>query len=606
MIKQIFVRMKNYISKICLLAITLLVIACNPKEEPDTISISAFDYTFSADGGQLSLTLSANKPWSAKATKGGEWLKMDKSMGEPTSNVEITITALANESDAARNGEITFTAGKASEVLKLSQVAPDAPAPAYITIEQKSFDIDVEGGEIEIPFSTNYPWSGKVTEGGDWLSFATPSGEFGDAVATIKATLNHTPVTRTGKIELSAAEARAEITITQEGLVNSYAINGVVKEFGSIGAARVGDNYCIVASLTKGYESYDEIAENDIDFFTGIVPLLNGKEFNIMGDGENYTITSNLDGAYLETVARELTDEVKSGKVCFTVADGRATLAESLVLKDGTTLAVGIDIEANIASNENIITRGDEEKPLRTLIYNDEEEEYLGLYLTPAGIDYFSELDIVTWYLYMLVDRSLYADGSFDLSDVSADNIFYFGMVDNQDDENSFDVDMENMDGTSGNVTIEDRGNGDYFVNFSIVHNGTLYAANFEGTGIDYATEPPAKATNYIKSGSLTYTLVPHALLTKGESVWSVELEVVENGEKVVITAPKVCFDGNARGFSQSADLSVTYDGTTFSKANGYSGTITLALDEEAGIFSAEFTNYAGFELSFEGEVTLE
>ncbi|MBO7188255.1 MAG: BACON domain-containing protein [Tidjanibacter sp.] len=598
--------MKKYLNKISLLAVTLLAIACTPKEEADKISISAFEYTFSADGGNLSLTLSANKPWSVKTTKGSEWIRVNKTMGNEATDVEIIVTALANDSDAARSGEVTFTAGTASEVLTLNQVAPDAPAPAYITIEKKSFDIAVEGGELEIPFSTNYPWSGEVIEGSDWLSFVTPSGEFGDAIATIKAALNHTPATRTGKIRLSAAEAKAEITITQEGLVNSYAINGVVKKFGSIGAARVGDNYCIVASLTQGYESYDEIAENDIDFFTGIVPLLNGKEFDIMGDGENYTIISNLDGAYLETVARELTDEVKSGKVCLTVADGRATLAESIVLKDGTTLAVGIDIEANIASNENIITRGDEEKPLRTLFYNNDEDDYLGLYLTPAGVDYFSELEIVTWYLYLLADRSLFADGSFDLSDVSADKIFYFGMVDNQDAENSFDIDMENMGGASGNVTIEDKGNGDYFVNFSIVHDGTLYTANYEGTGIDYATEPPAKDTNYIKSGNQKYTLDSQAVLTKGESVWSVEFEVVDNGKSVVITAPKGCFDGNARGFSQSADLTVTYDGTTFSKAQGYSGTITLALDEEEGSLSAEFTNYAGFELSFDGKVTIE
>ena len=50
----------------------------------------------------------------------------------------------------------------------------------------------------------------------------------------------------------------------------------------------------------------------------------------------------------------------------------------------------------------------------------------------------------------------------------------------------------------------------------------------------------------------------------------------------------------------------MTYDGVTFSKENGYSGTITLGLDEEAGKLTAEFTNYAGFSLSFDGSVTIE
>ena len=69
-------------------------------------------------------------------------------------------------------------------------------------------------------------------------------------------------------------------------------------------------------------------------------------------------------------------------------------------------------------------------------------------------------------------------------------------------------------------------------------------------------------------------------------------------------TAPATFFDGNARGFSQSADLTVSYEGVTYSKANGYSGTFTALYDESGETLSLSFTNYDNLELSYAGSVT--
>ena len=52
-------------------------------------------------------------------------------------------------------------------------------------------------------------------------------------------------------------------------------------------------------------------------------------------------------------------------------------------------------------------------------------------------------------------------------------------------------------------------------------------------------------------------------------------------------------------GFSQSPYLFVEYDGTRFSKAEGYNGTVTVETDAE--IISIEATNYKNLEITYVG-----
>ena len=53
-------------------------------------------------------------------------------------------------------------------------------------------------------------------------------------------------------------------------------------------------------------------------------------------------------------------------------------------------------------------------------------------------------------------------------------------------------------------------------------------------------------------------------------------------------------------------NMAVSYNGITYSKANGNSGTITVYLDEEVGIIEAEFTNYDDCEFYYCGEYNIK
>ena len=80
-----------------------------------------------------------------------------------------------------------------------------------------------------------------------------------------------------------------------------------------------------------------------------------------------------------------------------------------------------------------------------------------------------------------------------------------------------------------------------------------------------------------------TYTMV---IYTEREDVLKIHL-------------PSDFLDGNAHGFSQSPDLYIEYDGQVYSKANGYSGTVTVGKDEN--IIKIEATNYDNLKIIYEG-----
>jgi hypothetical protein len=127
----------------------------------------------------------------------------------------------------------------------------------------------------------------------------------------------------------------------------------------------------------------------------------------------------------------------------------------------------------------------------------------------------------------------------------------------------------------------------------------------FEGEciSVDYAPEKKINFFDY--KGSECQTL--SATLTKGESVWSVEV-ALSNGKSVVLNAPQEFFNtgDGGRGFSQSKDFTVEYDGTVYSKANGHSGTIISAYDAATNNLVLDFFNNSDVKFNYTGVVEVK
>ena len=380
--------------------------------------------------------------------------------------------------------------------------------------------------------------------------------------------------------------------------------------FKSTAVMMVGENIAVAASPDEGFTDIESIMGKSSEFFYAAVsPILLDKEIDLKTEESLFTLISTLANAQLETVAPGETSEIKSGKCKAVLKDGIFTFDAELTLTDGNNLKVNIianeSKDAPIVINENLIGRGDEIKPLRAAFCK-EEDGLTYLFFTPGNIEYFEELSIVTWYSYIVLPTNLINGNTIEISGIGEDQTFMFGLVDNVTEENCFDIDNSSLDRINGSFNISKGDSGSYKVLIEFVVDGEKYYVRFDGECIDCdITIPEAeKEDEFIYDGE---TLgIESAVLVKEDDIWHLTLNV-SNGKPAVISMSKQFFEtGGTFGFSQDPNMNVKYDGNTYSKASGYSGTLTVNLDEEGGIVETGFTNYQECKFYYKGPYTME
>jgi hypothetical protein len=341
-----------------------------------------------------------------------------------------------------------------------------------------------------------------------------------------------------------------------------------------------------------------DIFECEEYIYAAVSPLLLGREVDLVAEDNAYTIMSTLRGAIIESLSPGVTDEISQGSMTFEYENNVAVVKGEITLADGTELKFYLSAEKEVVINDNIISRGAEEKPLRSAFYM-EEDGLTYLYFTPAGIDYFGELEISTWYLYLVFDSTL-ANGV--KHNISAATLEMFGLVDNLNPSGSFALMAEDMASASGDYTITRRSAGDYQAVVNISIGGVAYKVEFSGICTSVYYEPEERSNYFICDGS-EYSILS-ATLTADGALYKAKFNNTA-GRPVELTAPQSFFNGNSYGFSQSADFTVVYNRRTYSKANGDSGTLTAIYNADTQSLELHFTNYAGLEFSYSGEVTV-
>lgn len=386
--------------------------------------------------------------------------------------------------------------------------------------------------------------------------------------------------------------------------VNTYSINGVVGQLNSVVVDMLDENIYIVATPATGSTTATEIFNCDEYLYVAVSPLLVGKEFDIKSESALYTIMSTMQGASLDSVTPSDNKKVSAGRVTLTYDNEVATVKAEITLKGGTVLKFHAKAENQLSLNSNTISRGDEYKPLRASFY-DEGDYSTTLYFTPAGVDYYGELQKVSWYMYIGVSNKLIDGAPHSLADMDGTSSFEFGVIDNVSDAKSIEIMAGYLRGATGEITISKTAAATYNANINITIQGVTYTASFDGEciSVDYAPEKP---TNFFTFKGTEYT-VSSAVLTQGESVWSVEI-ATSSGKSVVLNAPKEFFNSGdgGRGFSQSTDFTVEYDGTVYSKANGYSGTIISTYDEATRNLALDFFNNSDVKFNYTGVVEVK
>ena len=378
---------------------------------------------------------------------------------------------------------------------------------------------------------------------------------------------------------------------------NTYAVDKDKSTFGSVELTNLGEYICIAATPAEGVQSFDAVFEQDEFFYVAISPLLNGKEFDLMTENNLYTVMSTLEGAFLETVAPDMKDEIKEGKCLFDYKDGKATVEVRLTLADGTKLAAKMEAEEpGIVVNENIFAIGGDEKPVRTAFYL-KEDGLTTLYLTPAGIEYFEDISITTYYAYIVLDDTQCNGRALDVSDIVA--------VGYGDNFNEIYVDSREVSAKGSLKVFADPADASHYqVSADITFGGTTLKLRYDGNAIDAGTKEVVK--NEVIYNGETYGITNVILNMQPDpvSLTCTVMIFTERGDMVKINLPVSFLDGNAHGFSQSPDLYMDYDGQRYSKATGYSGTITVA--EDGDTIRIDATNYDNLKITYEGPYEAE
>ena len=386
--------------------------------------------------------------------------------------------------------------------------------------------------------------------------------------------------------------------------VNSYSLLGEAVKLQSVAVDMSDENIYIVATPTANITTAEAIFECEEFVFVAVSPLLVGKEFDLKTEQSLYTIMSTLSGAPLQEVTPENNSEVKAGTAQLTYEGGVAVATATITLANGNVLKLHLSAEKEVVVNDNLIARGIEEKPLRAAFY-DEGDHSTMLYFTPAGVEYYDELKKVSWYIYLGVSNQLIDGKTHLLADMDGTSSFEFGVIDNNQSSKTVEIMAGYLRGATGDFTISKTADATYTASINIKLLGVQYVVEFEGECITVDYAPEKKINFFDYKGSECETL--SAVLTKGDVVWSIKV-ALSNGKSVVLNAPKEFFNSGdgGRGFSQSKDFTVEYDGTIYSKANDYSGTIISAYDEAAQSIALEFFNNSDVKFNYTGIVEVK
>lgn len=146
--------------------------------------------------------ISSNYSWKITVPDTCIWLHPSKTEGEP-GDYDITLNIDANGTKATRKAHVTFTTGKLSYNLTVTQDAKVFTTPATIITLSKD-GVNTMTGEENI-FDINAVEGWTVSSKPAWATCSPMSGNAGDTRMTVTATANSTGAAREGDIILISA-----------------------------------------------------------------------------------------------------------------------------------------------------------------------------------------------------------------------------------------------------------------------------------------------------------------------------------------------------------------------------------------------------------------
>ena len=222
-------KLKNLFLGVC--SAVAVFAACEPAQQnlgTPEISISVEEMTFTAEGGDQELTLTATRDW--KVNTDADWVVVSPAEGSASADDQtVTVTTLEN-TGLDRTADLEFTIGLKKKYLTVTQAGPGGSAEALI-IYSNNFDVSKAQNNSGWPYlDSNYDlWDNKTGTGSSTVEY-----EFGGKMSVRTsgkasndgAGFSHYEGSGTNKIFFGAATSILKINkITLDGKQTTFSLS---------------------------------------------------------------------------------------------------------------------------------------------------------------------------------------------------------------------------------------------------------------------------------------------------------------------------------------------------------------------------------------------
>ena len=181
-----------------------------PIPDPDKVILNTQSLTFEATESSSTLTISANKAWTA--TSNQTWCTLSKESGIGGSET-ITINVTANPNETERTATITVKAGTDSATATVKQAKKEVEETDKVELDKTSFEVGADNGSVTLKITANKDWTAESSA--SWCKVSAASGKAGTTELTVTYEANPNESERTATITVKAGTASATTTVKQ-------------------------------------------------------------------------------------------------------------------------------------------------------------------------------------------------------------------------------------------------------------------------------------------------------------------------------------------------------------------------------------------------------
>ena len=202
-------------------------VSVSQEGEDPILTISPESLSFSADGGNKSITVTSNLSWTA--TSSDAWLTLSNSSGE--GDATLTVMAQENPSTSSRTASVTF---KGKDITFTVIVTQEGASPAF-SVTPTTLSFTSSGGSQSVSIKSNQTWTASFDV--SWLSLSTASGT-GDATVSITAQANTYTDNRAGTVTFTSGGKTYTVTVIQDGAAIHFEITPTTITFTAKGGSK--------------------------------------------------------------------------------------------------------------------------------------------------------------------------------------------------------------------------------------------------------------------------------------------------------------------------------------------------------------------------------